>query len=281
MPRKIFIAVCAVILLMAVAPIAVTGFTGFLNLFRAHATEKPVLLVGADTPHGPPGGWPEQGIFGTYNMAAVQRGYQVYKEVCSNCHSMKLLSYRDLTQLGFDKADVKAIAAGYKVPTLNDQGQPAERAALPSDPFVSPFPNEKAARASFNGALPPDLSLIIKAREGHEDYVYSILTGFGRPVPADEKPVPNKFYNPWFSGHWISMPPPLSDNSVTFADGTKATVAQEAKDVVQFLAWASEPHLAERHEIGIKVVLFLIAFAAVMYGIKKRIWGRLKRRDRA
>jgi ubiquinol-cytochrome c reductase cytochrome c1 subunit len=227
-------------------------------------------------PRTPPGGWPHQGAFGTYDKAALQRGFQVYKQVCSACHSMKLLSYRDLTQLGFSEAEVKAIAAGYQVPDgPNDQGEMFQRAGRPSDHFVSPFANDQAARAANGGALPPDLSLIIKARHGHEDYVYSILTGFGQTPPADEKIASGMNYNPYFAGHQIAMPPPLQENSVTYADGTPATVDQEAKDVAQFLAWASEPSLEARHQTGLKVVLFLIVFAAVMYGVKRKIWGKL------
>lgn len=227
-------------------------------------------------PHGPPGGWPEQGPLGTYDRAALQRGFQVYKQVCSNCHSMKLLSYRDLAQLGFSPAEVKAIAAGYQVTDgPNDQGQMFQRPARPSDHFVSPFANDQAARAALGGALPPDLSLIIKARAGHEDYVYSILTGFGQTPPAGETIMQGMNYNPYFPGHQIAMPPPLTDNAVTYADGTPATLDQEAKDVVQFLAWASEPSLEVRHQTGIKVLLFLFVFAGIMYGVKRKVWSRL------
>jgi ubiquinol-cytochrome c reductase cytochrome c1 subunit len=150
-----------------------------------------------------------------------------------------------------------------------------QRPGRPSDLFVSPFVNDQAARAANGGALPPDLSLIIKARHGHENYVYSILTGFGQTPPATEKIASGMNYNPYFPGHQIAMPQPLQDNSVTFADGTQATIDQEAKDVVQFLAWASEPTLEERHQTGLKVLLFLIVFAGVMYGVKKRVWSRL------
>jgi ubiquinol-cytochrome c reductase cytochrome c1 subunit len=224
----------------------------------------------------PPGGWPEQGIDGTYDRAALQRGYQVYAQVCSTCHSMKLLSYRDLTQLGFSAAEVKAIASNYQVTDgPNDQGVMFQRQARPSDPFVSPFPNDQAARVANAGALPPDLSLIIKARHGGEDYVYSILTGFGQTPPASETMTKGMNYDPYFAGHQIAMPPPLHEGAVSFADGTPATVDQMAKDVVQYLAWASEPHLEERHQTGIKVILFLIAFAAVMYGVKRKIWEKL------
>lgn len=227
-------------------------------------------------PKTPPGGWPEQGIDGAYDRAALQRGFQVYKEVCSACHSMKLLSYRDLTQLGFNEAEVKAIASNYQVQDgPNDQGEMFQRQARPSDHFVGPFPDDQAARVANGGALPPDLSLIIKARKGNEDYVYSILTGFGQTPPADETIMKGMNYNPYFPGHQIAMPAPLHEGAVSFADGTPATVDQMSKDVVQYLAWASEPKLEDRHQTGIKVILFLIVFAAVMYGVKRKIWKKL------
>lgn len=226
-------------------------------------------------PKSPPTGWPEQGFDGAYDRAALQRGFQVYKEVCSACHSMKLLSYRDLTQLGFNEAEVKAIASNYQVPDTNDSGDAVQRPARPSDHFAGPFANDQAARAANGGALPPDLSLIVKARKGHEDYIYSILTGFDQTVPPTETMMKGMNYNPYFPGHQIAMPPPLHEGAVSFADGTTATVDQMAKDVTQYLAWASEPKLEERHQTGIKVILFLIVFAAVMYGVKRKIWKKL------
>ncbi|MDP9128636.1 MAG: cytochrome c1 [Pseudomonadota bacterium] len=227
-------------------------------------------------PHGPAGGWHQAGPLGTYDRAGLQRGFQVYKQVCSACHSMKLLSYRNLADLGFGTAEVKAIAAGYTVGDgPNDQGDMFQRPARPSDNFAAPFANDQAARAANNGALPPDLSLIVKAREGHEDYVYSILTGFGQTPPANEKMGTNMNYNPYFPGHQIAMPAPLTDNAVTYADGTAATVDQEAKDVVQFLSWAAEPKMEVRKQTGLKVVLFLVVFAFIMRRVKKRIWNKL------
>ena len=230
----------------------------------------------ANEPHSPPGGWPQDGVFGTYDRPALQRGFQVYKQVCSACHSLKYLSYRDLAALGFNDAEVKAIAADYQVTDgPNDQGEMFQRPGRPSDSFVKPFANDAAARAANGGALPPDLSLIIKARDGHEDYVYSILTGFGQTPPSSETIGQGLNYNPYFPGHQIAMPPPLNDNSVTYADGTKATVEQEARDVVQFLAWAGEPHMEERKQTGLKVILFLIVFAVAMYAVKRSIWKDL------
>ncbi len=242
---------------------------GFSTL-PAHADEN------ALAPKTPVAGWPEDGALGTYDRASLQRGFQVYKQVCSACHSLKLLAYRDLTELGFSDAEVKAIAAQVQVTDgPNDQGEMFQRPGRPSDNFIMPFPNDQAARAANGGALPPDLSLIIKARKGHEDYVYSILTGFGQTPPADEKIASGMNYNPYFAGHQIAMPPPLTDGAVTYADGTQASVEQEARDVVQFLSWASEPSLEVRHQTGIKVLLFLAVFAGIMYGVKRKVWEKL------
>ncbi len=243
------------------------GFTAAL-LAGASASaqeEKPLPSVG----------WSFNGVFGTYDRAAAQRGFQVYNEVCSNCHSLSLLTYGDLDGLGFSPEQVKGIAAAKQVPDTDDSGQPIMRPALPSDHFVAPYPNEKAARAAQNGALPPDLSLIIKAREGGPDYVHGILTGYDTP-PADFKLGDGLNYNEYFPGHQIAMPQPLSDNSVTFADGTPALLPEEATDVVTFLAWAAEPNLETRHRTGLKTVLFLLAMTGVLYGAKRRIWADIE-----
>jgi len=219
--------------------------------------------------------WSFNGVFGTYDRGAAQRGFQVYNEVCSNCHSLSLLTYGDLTELGFTDDQVKAIAAAKQVPDTDDSGQPIMRPALPSDHFVAPFPNEKAARAAQNGALPPDLSLIVKAREGGPDYVHGILTGYD-PAPADFKLGDGLNYNDYFPGHQIAMPQPLSDSSVSFADGTPALLDEEATDVVTFLSWAAEPNLEARHRTGLKTVLFLLAMTGVLYGAKRRIWSDIE-----
>lgn len=231
---------------------------------------------GVMPPHEPSAGWTHTGPFGTYDRAALQRGFQVYKQVCAVCHSLKLLSYRNLADLGFSDAEVKAIAADYQVTDgPNDQGEMYQRAARASDHFVSPFPNDQAARAANGGALPPDLSLVVKARHHNEDYIYSLITGFGLTPPPEETIAKGMYYNPYFPGHQIAMPPPLKDDAVTYADGTKATTEQEARDVVQFLAWASEPNMEERKQMGLKAVLFLLAFAAIMYGVKRKVWKDL------
>lgn len=252
----------------------------FLSVFALviGLATAPVMAQEASVlpPHDPPGGWPHQGAFGTYDRAALQRGFQVYKQVCSVCHSLKLLSYRNLADLGFNEAEIKALAADATVQDgPNDNGDMFDRPGRPSDAFVKPFPNDQAARAANHGALPPDLSLIVKARKGHESYVYSLLTGFGQTPPADEKIAKGMYYNPYFPGHQIAMPPPLTADAVTYADGTKATVEQEARDVAQFLTWASEPKMEVRKQTGLKVILFLIVFAGVMYGVKRKVWSKL------
>ncbi len=216
--------------------------------------------------------WSFSGPFGTYDRAAAQRGFQIYKEVCSNCHSLKEAYYRDLEGIGLSAAQVKAIAASVTVPTIGDDGQPAERPALPSDHFKSPFPNEKAARAALNGALPPDLSVITLAREGGADYVYGVLTGYGEP-PAGMKMGEGMNYNKMFPGHQIAMPQPLQPDQVTYADGTKATLDQEAHDVVTFLEYVANPHMEERKRIGVKVILFLAMLTGITYAVKRKVWS--------
>jgi ubiquinol-cytochrome c reductase cytochrome c1 subunit len=229
-----------------------------------------------EAPAPPHQQWSFQGVFGTYDQASLQRGFQVYKQICSTCHPVKHLFFRDLAQIGYTDDEIKALAATYQVTDgPNDQGQMYQRPARPSDPIPGPFPNDQAAKVANNGALPPDQSLIVKAREGGPDYVYSILTGF-KEAPKDFKMQPNMNYNEYFPGHQIAMPPPLTtDGQLTFADGTKATVPQMAHDVVTFLAWASEPNLDERHRMGAKVILFLVIAAGIFYAAKRRIWAAL------
>lgn len=217
--------------------------------------------------------WSWDGIFGTINLAAAQRGFQIYKDICSNCHSMKALHYRDLEGLGLTPAQVKAIAASFTVPKgVDDQGNPIQGPASLADQFRSPFPNEEAAKAANNGAAPPDLSVIVSAREGGADYVYGILTGFVKP-PAGFKVPPGLYYNKQFPGHLIHMPPPLHNDAVTYADGTKATLGQEAHDVATFLEWAAHPNMTERKQIGARVVLFLLLMTGLTYAVKRKIWS--------
>jgi ubiquinol-cytochrome c reductase cytochrome c1 subunit len=232
------------------------------------------LAVPARAEDAPPGQkWSFDGIFGTPDLAAAQRGFQVYAEVCSNCHAMHQLHYRDLTGLGLTDTEVKAIATTFTVPQgLDDQGQPMEGPATPANQFRSPFPNEKAARAANNSAYPPDLSLIVNAREGGADYLYGVLTGYAA-VPTGMTMQDGMNYNRMFPGHQIAMPKPLEDGRVTYTDGTPTTVDQMARDVVTFLHWASNPEETERKAMGIRVILFLILLTGVTYAVKRKIWS--------
>jgi ubiquinol-cytochrome c reductase cytochrome c1 subunit len=220
--------------------------------------------------------WSFQGVFGTYDQGALQRGYHVYKEVCAACHPVRHLYFRDLTEIGYSEEQVKGIAAQAQVTDgPNDQGEMYQRLGKPSDRMPSPFPNDQAARAANNGALPPDQSLIVKQRDGGADYIYAIITGY-KDAPAGMKMNPNMYYNEYFPGHQIAMPPPLSsEGQVPYTDGTKATIPQMAHDVTTFLAWAAEPNLNERHRMGAKVILFLVIAAGIFYAAKRKIWAAL------
>ena len=238
-----------------------------------------VAIAAGTTPHPPERKWHFQGPFGTYDRAAAQRGYQVYQEVCSACHSLSLLAYRNLMELGLTENQVKDLIKDIQVPDLNDDGQPIERPARPSDRFKKPFPNEAAAAAANNGKAPPDLSVIVKARPDGANYLHALLTGY---VPF-EKLTPEQIkefsvtkddnFNKYFPGHKIAMAPPLADDKVQYADGTKATTDQEASDVTEFLAWASEPHMEDRKRTGVRVILFLLAMAGLMYAVKRSVWS--------
>ena len=233
----------------------------------------PVMAQESPLPHEY---WSFKGLFGTFDLAAAQRGFQIYANVCSNCHSAQYLHYRDLSGIGLDEDQIKAIAAGITVPSgTDDQGNPKDGPATPASQFKSPFANEKAARAANGGALPPDLSLIVNAREGGPDYVYGILTGFAK-APADFKMQDGMNYNRMFPGHQIAMPQPLQDGTVEYTDGTPTNLAQEAHDVVTFLSWASDPHLEDRHRLGARVMIFLLAFSGVMYGVKRKVWSNVQ-----
>lgn len=225
--------------------------------------------------------WPFDGVFGTFDRPQLQRGLKVYTTICAGCHSLRLLSYRNLVEIGLTPSEAKAVAAQKKVSEIGDDGQPKERPADLKDRFVSPFPNVQAAAAANNGKAPPDLSLIIKAREGGADYVVSLLTGYAEPPKdwKDEEGKPRKLetgqnYNHFFPGNVIAMPPPLaSEGAVEYPkDGPKATVEQMAKDVAAFLTWASEPTMEERKRTGIKVILFLLLFTGVSFVIYRRVW---------
>ncbi len=234
------------------------------------------------------------GPLGKFDKRQLQRGFQVYSEVCSACHSLKLVSFRDLKGLGYNDAEIKKIASDWKtqVPSINpDTGEPATRKALPSDTFPSPFANEVAARAANNNALPPDLSLIAKAREGGPAYVYSLITGYANQQGyrnekgevllqkfPDAKTPQNLHFNPYFANLNIAMPPPLTTaGQVSYADGTKPTVDQMAKDVAAFLVWTSEPNLESRHAAGVAIAIFLLFATILGYFAYQQIWHDAKR----
>lgn len=242
--------------------------------------------------------WSFEGPFGRFDTEQLQRGYKVYHDVCSSCHSMNLMHYYDLGRPGgpfydpkyakpTDNPRVKAVAADFKVPDVDtDTGDKIQRPATAADTFRAPFANEYAARASNGGALPPDLSVITKARDGGPQYIYSLLTGY-MPAPAGLTVPAGKAYNPYMPGdltsYWhgrgpvpkggfIAMPFQLTPDRVTFDDGTKATTEQQAADVVAFLAWASDPHQTERKEMGMSVLIYLLILAGVVYASYRRIW---------
>lgn len=238
--------------------------------------------------------WSFSGVFGQYDQAQLQRGFKVYREACAACHSMRLVHFRNLADESgphFSEEAAQQIASEYQVTDIsNEDGQPFERPATLTDPIPSPFPNEAAAAAANGGAVPPDFSLIAKARAAHRgfpgfitdafagysesgpDYIYALLTGYHEP-PEGVEEVPGKYYNPVFlAGEWIGMPPPLSDDRVEYTDGSPQTVEQYSADVSAFLMWAAEPKLEERKQIGFRVMIFLLVFAVLLYMTKKKLW---------
>ena len=224
--------------------------------------------------------WSFDGFFGKFDRASLQRGYQVYKEVCVSCHSMKQLSYRNLGEQGgpeFTEAEVKAIASQYEVlDGPNAEGEMFTRKGKPSDKFKSPYLNENASRAANGGAYPPDMSVLVKARPGGSDYIYSLLMGYEEKVPDNIKLEDGVYYNKYMPGNKIRMAKPLSEGSVSYTDGTKATQEQLSKDVVAFLTWAAEPHLEARKKLGFKSVVYLLILTILVYFVKKKIWLRVE-----
>ncbi|MEI5686201.1 MULTISPECIES: cytochrome c1 [Sphingomonas] len=229
---------------------------------------------------------PSNGFFGKFDNRQLQRGFQVYKEVCSACHSLKYVAFRDLTKIGYTDPEVKAIANQWVIeqPSINPEtGEAATRKNVPSDHFPSPFANEVAARAANNNALPPDLSLMTKAREDGPNYIHALITGY-RPQPAallkefpGAKTPQGLHYNPYFANLNIAMPPPLtSDGQVTYSDGTKATKDQMARDVAAFLTWTAEPNLNARHAAGLAAGIFLLIFCFLAWGAYQNVWRDVK-----
>ncbi len=252
------------ILLAATAALALVPMS-----FGASASEKVEF---------PKEKWSFSGNFGKFDRMQLQRGLQVYKEVCASCHSLKYVAFRNLEALGYSEDQVKAFAAEYEFPTLDDEGSEIKRKGLPSDHFPSPYPNEKFARASNNGALPPDLSLMTKAREHGPDYVFHLLTGYDEP-PQGMTVMDGMHYNKYFAdGNFqIAMAKQINDDQVTYADGTKATADQISRDITAFLHWAAEPKLEVRNSTGLRVTIYMVIFTILAYFLKRRIWARLEK----
>ncbi|MFC3099766.1 cytochrome c1 [Altererythrobacter lauratis] len=237
--------------------------------------------------HLPAGGYSFDGLFPQWDLAQLQRGYQVYKEVCAACHSLHQLHFRNLADLGYTEEEVKAEAASWTVPGINpDTGEATTRPGLPTDRFPSPYPNSIAAAAANNNAIPPDLSLMTKARHHGTAYVYSLLTGYQEPSPEllaqfpDAAPGPGLHHNPYFANLNLAMAPPLTAaGQVTYADGTQATVRQMAADVAAFLTWTAEPTLVYRKQVGWIVMGFLLFATILAWLAKKQVWARAKLED--
>lgn len=248
----------------------IAGALGFTGVHSASASEGPAL---------PDVKFSFDGPLGHFDRAQLKRGWQIYKSVCSACHSVHQLYYRNLADIGFNDAEVKAIAAGDNVAAgPNEAGEthidglPIMRPALASDKIVAPYANPAAARAANNGALPPDLSLMTKARKGGADYVHAILTGYKEP-PAGFQLSQGMNFNEYFAGHQIAMPAPLVEGAVTYEDGTNATIDQMASDVSAFLTWSAEPEFEDRKRMGIKILAFLLVFTALLFALKRRVWS--------
>jgi ubiquinol-cytochrome c reductase cytochrome b/c1 subunit len=263
----------------------------------ATALVVPTVVLAQDehsheTPPPPRQSWSFAGWFGKYDPAQLQRGLKVYKEVCSACHSMSMVAFRNLAEpggLGYTEAQAAALASEYKIKDLDDSGQPIERDGRPADYFPSPFPNEAAAKAANGGTAPPDMSTLAKARtyergfpwfvldmivpyqEQGPDYIHAILTGY-KDAPKGFTVPPGGHYNEYFPGHSIAMPPPLQDGQVTFDDGAPNKLDDEARDVAAFLMWAAEPHLVQRKRMGMQVMIFLLVLTGLLYFTKKKVW---------
>lgn len=245
------------------------------------------------TPVPPAQKWSFSGPFGKFDQGQLQRGFKIYKEVCASCHSMSLVSFRNLAEAGgpgFSEAQAAAVAAEYKIKDLDDKGEAIERNGRPADAFPAPFANDRAAAAANGGVAPPDFSTLAKARtyergfpwfvidiftqyqEQGPDYISALLQGYKEP-PKDFVLPAGGNYNEYFPGHVIAMPPPLSDGQVTYDDGAPQTLAQYAKDVTAFMMWAAEPHLVARKRLGFQVMIFLIVLSGLLYFTKKKVWS--------
>lgn len=240
-----------------------------------------------DAPVPPNKDWSFEGVFGKFDKQSAQRGFQVYSEVCSGCHGLRLVAYRNLTSLGYSEDQVKALAAQYEVTAIDDFGEEISKPATPAHKFVPPFANDKAAAAANGGKAPPDLSLMVKKRLHGPDYLYSLLTGYAESPSADwlaayeeehgeEFEISDALYfNEYFAGYKIAMAPPLYDEGIVYEDGTPATIEQQARDVTQFLAWTAEPELEERKSMGFKVMIYLVILLGLFVYLKRRVWSDL------
>lgn len=240
-----------------------------------------------DAPKPPNQDWSFEGVFGKFDKQSAQRGFQVYSEVCAGCHGLRLVAYRNLTALGYSDAQVKAYAAQFEVTDIDDDGEEISKPAEPAHKFVEPFANQKAAAASNGGKAPPDLSLMTKKRMNGHDYVYALLTGYAETPSAEwlakyeeEHGAPFEqsdtlYFNEYFGGFQIAMAPPLFEDGVSYEDGTPATIEQQSKDLVQFLAWAAEPELEDRKAMGFKVMIYLVILLGLFVYLKRKVWSDL------
>ncbi|MDC3091069.1 cytochrome c1 [Rickettsiales bacterium] len=217
--------------------------------------------------------WPFKGFFGRFDQSSIQRGFQVYREVCASCHGIKYIAYRDLKDIGYSVDDIKSIASEYEIiDGPNDEGEMFERFAKPSDKFVGPYSNKNEARAANNGAHPPDLSLITKARANGADYLYNLLNGYREEPPEGFDLSDGMYYNIVYPGKQIAMPAPIMDEIVEYSDGTPATQDQIIRDITSFLVWTAEPELEIRKNMGVKVLIFLTFITLMLLGVKRKIW---------
>ena len=219
--------------------------------------------------------WPFSGIFGRFDKSSLQRGFKVYSEVCAACHGLRHISYRDLAEIGYSSDEIKAIAGQYEVKDgPNDEGDMFFRDGKMSDKFVGPYENDQIARLANNGAYPPDLSLIVKARAGGADYIYSLLNGY-KEFPEGFEASEGMYYNEYYPGKQIAMPSPIMDEIVEFDDGTEPSHLQIARDVTSFLAWTAEPELENRKSLGVKTIFFLVLITIMLLGVKRKVWKNL------
>jgi len=271
------LAITAILVLWSLVP-------GLYNLAFGPAPEKAASYAFHEKAKGPEGGFVFDGPLGKWDVAQLQRGYQVYKEVCSACHGLKFVAFRNLRELGYSEAEVDAEAAAWTVPGIDPQtGEDTTRPGTPTDYFPSPYPNAIAAAAANNNAIPPDLSLMTKAREDGSNYVYSLLAGYGEPDPGilakhpDFETPPGLYFNKYFPTVNLAMAPPLVlDGQVTYADGTEATIPQMSADVAAFLTWTAEPRLVQRKQTGWFVLAFLLFATSLAFLSYKQIWAGMK-----